>query len=211
MYLRDGTAGVPMHGHPHDGEPSSEAARTRQWREVGLGAQILKDLGISSIRLLTSTKLTYVGLGRLRHRDHRHRDGGRLSRPLSARSPPWHHRRLRGDAWHAARDRSSSQLLAVAAGAFALTALRLDAAPAFAQRAAGQPTATVDVELVLAVDVSYSMDPDEQALQREGYMQALTSPEFMQALRQGMHGKIAMTYFEWAGAHHQRRSSCRGG
>jgi len=37
-------------------------ARSRQWREVGLGAQILKDLGISSIRLLTSAKLTYVGL-----------------------------------------------------------------------------------------------------------------------------------------------------
>ena len=40
----------------------------------------------------------------------------------------------------------------------------------------------VDVELVLAVDISYSMDPDEQALQREGYVLALTSREFMQAL-----------------------------
>ena len=38
------------------------SARSRQWREIGLGAQILKDLGISSIRLLTSRKLTYVGL-----------------------------------------------------------------------------------------------------------------------------------------------------
>ena len=41
---------------------SSEEARSRQWREVGLGAQILKDLGISSIRLLTGRRLTYVGL-----------------------------------------------------------------------------------------------------------------------------------------------------
>jgi hypothetical protein len=57
----------------------------------------------------------------------------------------------------------------------------------------------VDTELVLAVDVSYSMDPDEQSLQREGYMAAITSREFMQALRSGMHGKIAITYFEWAG------------
>ena len=52
---------VPIHAIP-SGEASSEAARTRQWREVGLGAQILRDLGISSIRLLASTKLTYVGL-----------------------------------------------------------------------------------------------------------------------------------------------------
>ena len=63
---------------------------------------------------------------------------------------------------------------------------------------------TVDVELVLAVDVSYSMDPEEQALQREGYIAALTSREFMQALKQGMNGKVAVTYFEWAGANDQR-------
>jgi hypothetical protein len=62
----------------------------------------------------------------------------------------------------------------------------------------------VDVELVLAVDVSYSMDPDEQALQREGYVLALTSREFLDALRRGMHGRIAVTYFEWAGAADQK-------
>jgi 3,4-dihydroxy 2-butanone 4-phosphate synthase/GTP cyclohydrolase II len=61
VFLRDGTAGVPTHAIP-SGEIGSEAARIRQWREVGLGAQILKDLGIASIRLLTSAKLTYVGL-----------------------------------------------------------------------------------------------------------------------------------------------------
>ena len=60
-------------------------------------------------------------------------------------------------------------------------------------------TVAVDVEVVLAVDVSYSMDPEEQALQREGYMAALTSREFLQALKQGAHGRIALTYFEWAG------------
>src|SRR5882724_1556590 len=57
----------------------------------------------------------------------------------------------------------------------------------------------VDTELVLAVDVSYSMDPEEQQLQREGYIEALTSREFLQALRGGMHAKVAVTYFEWAG------------
>ncbi|HEY5167605.1 MAG TPA: 3,4-dihydroxy-2-butanone-4-phosphate synthase, partial [Pseudolabrys sp.] len=63
VYLRDGTAGVPVAEIPHEGDGGTEAARSRQWREIGLGAQILKDLGISSIRLLTSSKRTYVGLG----------------------------------------------------------------------------------------------------------------------------------------------------
>ena len=61
VFLRDGTAGVPTHAIP-SGDSGSDAARIRQWREIGLGAQILKDLGITSIRLLASTKLTYVGL-----------------------------------------------------------------------------------------------------------------------------------------------------
>ncbi len=62
VFLRDGAAGVPTHAIPQAGSTGSEVARSRQWREVGLGAQILKDLGISSIRLLTSSKMTYVGL-----------------------------------------------------------------------------------------------------------------------------------------------------
>ena len=85
----------------------------------------------------------------------------------------------------------------------ALTALRLDAAPASRGGGGGQNN-TVDVELVLAVDISYSMDIDELALQREGYVRALTSTEFLNALRQGIHGKVAVTYFEWAGASEQR-------
>jgi hypothetical protein len=62
----------------------------------------------------------------------------------------------------------------------------------------------VDAEVVFAVDVSYSMDPDEQALQREGYVQALTSRDFLDALRGGMHGRIAVTYVEWAGVFDQK-------
>jgi 3,4-dihydroxy 2-butanone 4-phosphate synthase/GTP cyclohydrolase II len=62
VVLRDGTAGVPVQALPQDGESEAEAARTRQWREVGLGAQILKDLGVRSIRLLSSSRHNYVGL-----------------------------------------------------------------------------------------------------------------------------------------------------
>ena len=62
----------------------------------------------------------------------------------------------------------------------------------------------VDVELVLAVDVSYSMDMDELAIQREGYAQAIVSREFLSALKTGPTGKIAVTYFEWAASTDQK-------
>ena len=90
---------------------------------------------------------------------------------------------------------------AVTAAAFALAA---GAAPS--RHFAGQSLSAVpiDVELVIAVDVSYSMDPEEQALQREGYVMALTSREFLRALREGANGKIAVTYFEWAGQSDQK-------
>jgi len=65
-------------------------------------------------------------------------------------------------------------------------------------------TTDVDVELALAVDVSYSMDPDEQALQREGYVSALKSSEFLDALKHGTHGRVALTYIEWAGVTDQK-------
>lgn len=61
----------------------------------------------------------------------------------------------------------------------------------------------VDVELVLAVDVSYSMDPEEQRLQREGYIRALTSPEFLRAIAAGAYGKIAISYMQWASVNDQ--------
>lgn len=82
-------------------------------------------------------------------------------------------------------------LIAAWSGGFAAPAHRL---------ADNRPNATpVDVELVIAVDVSNSMDPEEQELQRDGYVTGLTSREFLQALRSGAHGKVAVTYFEWAG------------
>ena len=74
VFLRDGSVGVPASAIPkgaekggerngdRNGELGSDAERQRQWREIGLGAQILKDLGISSIRLITAAKHRYVGL-----------------------------------------------------------------------------------------------------------------------------------------------------
>jgi Protein of unknown function (DUF1194) len=62
----------------------------------------------------------------------------------------------------------------------------------------------VDVALVLAVDVSWSMDPDEQELQRNGFVEAFRSPQVHDAIRNGMLGRIAVTYFEWAGVPHQQ-------
>jgi len=72
------------------------------------------------------------------------------------------------------------------------------------QLADKESTPSVDVELVLAVDVSYSMDMDELAIQREGYAQAIVSKEFLQALKSGPNGKISVTYFEWAASTDQK-------
>jgi hypothetical protein len=67
-----------------------------------------------------------------------------------------------------------------------------------------QAAPTVDVELIIAVDVSYSMDMDELAIQREGYAQAIVSKEFLQALKSLPNGKISVTYFEWAASSDQK-------
>jgi hypothetical protein len=79
------------------------------------------------------------------------------------------------------------------------------AAPRFAEFPTSKANAVeVDVELVMSVDISYSMDMDELALQREGYAQAIASQEFLNALKQGSNGKIAVTLVEWAGVNDQR-------
>lgn len=78
-----------------------------------------------------------------------------------------------------------------------IAALMLAFAP-LVQPAAAQEN-IVDIELVLAVDVSLSMSPDELEIQRAGYAAALTDERVLQAIRDGVHGRIAVTYFEWAG------------
>ncbi|MBR0657394.1 DUF1194 domain-containing protein [Plastoroseomonas arctica] len=71
-------------------------------------------------------------------------------------------------------------------------------------KARAQSRDPVDVALVLAVDVSRSIDPDEAILQREGYRNALTDPRVVEAIRAGMMGGIALAYVEWAGIEYQR-------
>jgi 3,4-dihydroxy 2-butanone 4-phosphate synthase / GTP cyclohydrolase II len=61
VYLRDGSAGVPANLTPAE-QANSDGARADQWREIGLGAQILRDLDVSSIRLRTDNPRKYVGL-----------------------------------------------------------------------------------------------------------------------------------------------------
>ena len=61
----------------------------------------------------------------------------------------------------------------------------------------------VDLELVLAVDVSGSIDREEAQLQRAGYVQALTDQQVVRTIKAGKFGRIAVTYVEWAGTHYQ--------
>jgi hypothetical protein len=67
-------------------------------------------------------------------------------------------------------------------------------------RAADLP---VDLQLVLAVDVSRSIDEVEAELQRRGYIDALTNDRIIDAILSGEHRRIALCYTEWAGTHYQ--------
>jgi len=82
-------------------------------------------------------------------------------------------------------------------GALAALGMMLNPIPGEAQEA-------VDVELILAVDVSLSMSPAEMDLQRQGYAAALTDEVVIRAIQDGALGRIAITYFEWAGDFSQR-------
>ncbi len=81
-------------------------------------------------------------------------------------------------------------------GSLAAMASPLAASPAHAEIA-------VDLELVLAVDVSRSIDEVEAELQRRGYTEALTSRHVIDAILSGENKRIALCYVEWAGTHYQ--------
>jgi Protein of unknown function (DUF1194) len=71
------------------------------------------------------------------------------------------------------------------------------AAPATRTCADDAPVA-VDAAVVLAADVSRSIDDDEFALERRGYAEAIQSRRLMDAISTGPHGAIALAYVEWA-------------
>jgi hypothetical protein len=97
------------------------------------------------------------------------------------------------------RERSPAPGIPILAlGCLAALAAGLAAGPA-----AGQQKTVVDLELVLAVDVSQSMDLEEQTLQREGYVAAFRHDEVIDAILSGPHGRIAVTYMEWGDAYDQ--------
>jgi hypothetical protein len=75
---------------------------------------------------------------------------------------------------------------------------------ALAETEGGAAAMEVDMQLVLAVDVSRSMSPRELEIQRRGYAAALTSDQVMGAILDGPLGRIAITYVEWAGSGSQR-------
>ncbi len=81
--------------------------------------------------------------------------------------------------------------------ALALLALALiQPAAAYAQQ--------VDLLLVLAADVSRSVDHQKFMLQREGYAAAVSNPQVIDAIRSGTHGKIALNFLEWSGVGAQK-------
>jgi hypothetical protein len=97
-----------------------------------------------------------------------------------------------------------------ARSAFMIRAQSLLACVLLAASAGGAPAAAptlenhVDLQLVLAVDVSSSMDFNEQRVQRDGYVQAFRNPEVIRAITTGAYGRIAVTYVEWSSSYFQQ-------
>jgi len=68
----------------------------------------------------------------------------------------------------------------------------------------GRAADTVDAAVVLAADVSSSINDEEFGLQRHGYATAITSARLLEAIRSGPHGAIALCFVEWAGRKEQK-------
>lgn len=90
------------------------------------------------------------------------------------------------------------------AGWYLLVLALLASIPCSATEAGALHKAAVDLELVLAVDVSSSMSAAEQQVQRDGYVNAFRHPDLIRAIGSGARGAIAVAYLEWAGPRYQR-------
>jgi hypothetical protein len=87
-------------------------------------------------------------------------------------------------------------LLRTALALVALAATSFAPGPARAQ--------AVDLLLVLAADVSRSIDHPKFMLQREGYAAAVSNPQVLEVIRTGLNGKIALNFLEWSGVGAQK-------
>ena len=83
------------------------------------------------------------------------------------------------------------------AGLFACACFCLSALPS--RSIAETSLIEVDMQLVLATDISFSISPDEQDIQRRGYVAAFRNPEVIRAITSGFRGRVSVTYLEWAG------------
>ncbi|MGD0317401.1 MAG: DUF1194 domain-containing protein [Xanthobacteraceae bacterium] len=84
------------------------------------------------------------------------------------------------------------------------TLLLLILAGVAAVPAAAAAAEQVDLLLVLAADVSRSVDNAKFQLQREGYAAAISDPRVLDAIRSGRNGRVGLTFVEWSGAGSQR-------
>ncbi|MGN6770640.1 MAG: DUF1194 domain-containing protein [Rhizobiaceae bacterium] len=87
---------------------------------------------------------------------------------------------------------------------FGLWRILLVAACSLTVAGSARAAERVDVQLVLAVDVSLSMSPEELEIQRRGYATAMADRQVISAITDGAYGRIAVTYVEWAGKDTQR-------
>jgi 3,4-dihydroxy 2-butanone 4-phosphate synthase/GTP cyclohydrolase II len=62
IYLRSGFVGVPLDTLTNPAAPSRADARRAEWLEIGVGAQILRDLGVGRIRIIAGREVDYVGV-----------------------------------------------------------------------------------------------------------------------------------------------------
>ena len=87
---------------------------------------------------------------------------------------------------------------------FRRTSIVLALAIAALQAASARAAEPVDLLLVLAADVSRSIDSQKFQLQREGYAEALSNPRVLEAIRSGRQGRIGLLFLEWSGFENQK-------